>query len=166
MATVSDVLRESQVRKAREGVYRIQADVDRLLKDVHGVDGIEIIEEVLKEKFRIDFFQRDLNFNELQALIAIFCNEVYIVYDPVAGSYSFELAYELLLRDNIELDDKDSYKLRVVGMKEVENGITEIDFHDVRRDLMWHVVSTRDRSSKRKKKSLYQRFKAYLRRKS
>lgn len=163
MAMVMDVLDESQIRKIREEVYKTQADVDRLLKDVHGADGIEIIGEMLKEKFRISFFQKEMNFNQLQALIAIFCNEVYVVHDPVTGSYLFGVAYESILRDNIELDDKESYKLRVIGMEEVENGVTEIDFHDVRRDLMWYAMPNKTRSSRQTKKSFFQKLKAYFR---
>ena len=164
MAMVVDVLHESQIRKVKEEVYKIQADVDRLLKDIHGVEGIEIIDEILQEKFRISFFQQEMNFNQLQALIAIFCNEVYVAYDPVAGSYLFGVAYKSILRDNIELDDKESYKLEVIGMEDVKNGVTEIDFHDVRRDLMWYAMSNKNRSPRQTKKSFLQRLKAYFRR--
>ena len=164
MTMISDVLRDIQIRNVREEVYKIEAEVDRLLKDIYGVSGIEVISEILKEKFRIDFFRHELNFNELQALIAIFCNEIRIVYDPVVKDYSFEVAYESVLRDNIEIDNKDSYKLKVVGMTEVDGGVTEIDFADVRRDLMWYAVSTKVRSPKQTKKGLFQRLKAHFRR--
>lgn len=151
MAMIKDALRESQIRSTREKVYAIDADIDKIIKDIHGVDGIEVIGEILKEKFRIDFFRYELSFNQLQSLIAIFCNEIYVVYNPVTGDYSLNINVPAAMRNEVELDDKDSYKLEVVGMEDIEGGVTEIDFSDVRRDLMWYAMSTSVRSPNRKK---------------
>ena len=162
MAMVSDVLRESQIRNLREVVYKIVADVDRLLKDIHGTEGIEILGEILKEKVRIEYFQRELSFNQLLSLIAILCNDVFIVYVSSSRNYAFDVSGSSPLRDNIELDGASSCKLKVVGMEAY--GVTEIDFSDVRRDLMWHAVTTSVQSPQKKNKSLYKIFKSWLRR--